>query len=37
MGREIVRQEPTETHGCHSRLWDPKEIYDVLTSNSVRE
>jgi hypothetical protein len=37
MGREIVRQESTKTRGCHRRLWDPKEIYDVFTSNSVRE
>ncbi|KAK7251791.1 hypothetical protein RIF29_35313 [Crotalaria pallida] len=33
MGREIVRQECIEEPGRRSRLWDPKEIYDVLKNN----
>ncbi|XP_027348144.1 TMV resistance protein N-like [Abrus precatorius] len=30
MGWEIVRQESIKEPGGRSRLWDPKEVYDVL-------
>ncbi|PNX79725.1 TIR-NBS-LRR resistance protein [Trifolium pratense] len=33
IGREIVRAESIRNPGQHSRLWDPEEIYDVLTNN----
>ncbi|KAK7362106.1 hypothetical protein VNO77_04206 [Canavalia gladiata] len=33
MGWEIVRQESIKEPGGRSRLWDPKEVYDVLKNN----
>ncbi|MCH85944.1 TMV resistance protein N-like, partial [Trifolium medium] len=33
MGREIVRQESTKDPGRRSRLYDHKEVYDVLKNN----
>ncbi|KAG5009707.1 hypothetical protein JHK87_018222 [Glycine soja] len=33
MGREVVREESVKFPGQRSRLWDPVEIYDVLTNN----
>ncbi|KAK2353092.1 disease resistance protein RUN1 [Trifolium repens] len=33
IGREIVREESIKNPGQRSRLWDPEEIYDVLTNN----
>ncbi|RDX73545.1 TMV resistance protein N, partial [Mucuna pruriens] len=33
MGREIVREESIKNPGQRSRLWDPEEVYDVLTNN----
>ncbi|KAG4969913.1 hypothetical protein JHK85_036334 [Glycine max] len=33
MGREVVRQESIENPGQRSRLWNPEEVYDVLTNN----
>jgi len=35
MGREVVRQESIENPGQRSRLWNPEEVYDVLTNNRV--
>ena len=35
MGREIVKQECPKNPGRRSRLWDPKEVYDVLKYNKV--
>ncbi|KAL5778608.1 hypothetical protein ACOSQ2_009345 [Xanthoceras sorbifolium] len=37
MGREIVRQESIENPGKRSRLWDPEDIYHVLTKNTGTE
>lgn len=36
MGKEIVREESIRNPGQRSRLWNPKEVYDVLTNNKVR-
>lgn len=36
MGKEIVREEFIRNPGRRSRLWNPKEVYDVLTNNKVR-
>nr|KYP54330.1 TMV resistance protein N [Cajanus cajan] len=33
MGKQIVREESIKNPGQRSRLWDPKEVYDVLTYN----
>ncbi|XP_057447028.1 disease resistance-like protein DSC1 [Lotus japonicus] len=33
MGWQIVREESMKQPGKRSRLWDPKEIYDVLKNN----
>ncbi|CAJ1971891.1 unnamed protein product [Sphenostylis stenocarpa] len=33
MGREVVREESIKNPGQRSRLWDPEEVYDVLTNN----
>ncbi|XP_029129395.1 TMV resistance protein N [Cajanus cajan] len=33
MGRRIVREKSIQSHGQCSRLWDPKEVYNVLTNN----
>jgi hypothetical protein len=35
MGREIVKQECPKNPGSRSRLWDPKEIYQVFKYNKV--
>jgi hypothetical protein len=35
MGWQIVREESMKEPGKRSRLWDPKEIYDVLKYNRV--
>jgi hypothetical protein len=35
MGWQIVREESIKEPGKRSRLWDPKEIYDVLKYNMV--
>lgn len=35
MGWQIVREESIKEPGKRSRLWDPKEIYDVLKYNRV--
>ncbi|KAL5778584.1 hypothetical protein ACOSQ2_009321 [Xanthoceras sorbifolium] len=37
MGREIVRQEFINNPGKRSRLWDPEDIYHVLTKNRGTE
>ncbi|XP_028795619.1 TMV resistance protein N-like [Neltuma alba] len=37
MGWEIVRQECIKEPGRRTRLWDPKEVYDVLRSNRGTE
>ena len=36
MGHEIVRQECPKEPGKWSRLWDPEDVYRVLTKNTVR-
>ena len=35
MGRGIVREESIDNPGQRSRLWDPEEVNDVLTNNTV--
>ncbi|MED6180961.1 hypothetical protein PIB30_014940 [Stylosanthes scabra] len=37
MGREIVRQESIKDPGRRSRLSNPEDVYDVLTSNKGKE
>jgi hypothetical protein len=37
MGKQIVREESLKNPGQCSRLCDPKEVYDVLKNNRVRE
>ncbi|AES71603.2 putative TIR domain, winged helix-turn-helix DNA-binding domain-containing protein [Medicago truncatula] len=37
MGREIVRKESLKDPGSRSRLWDPKEVYDLLKYNKGTE
>lgn len=37
MGWEIVHRESIKDPGRRSRLWDPKEVYDVLKNNRVRK
>jgi len=37
MGKQIVREESLKNPGQRSRLCDPKEVYDVLKNNRVRE
>ncbi|MCH85924.1 TIR-NBS-LRR resistance protein [Trifolium medium] len=36
MGKQIVREQSLKNPGQRSRLWDPKEVYDVLKNNRVR-
>ena len=36
MGRDIVRQQNTKNPGNRSRLWIPRDIYNVLTKDLVR-
>jgi hypothetical protein len=36
MGKQIVREE-SPNPGKRSRLYDPKEVFDVLKNNRVRE
>ena len=36
MGRETVMQQHPTQPGKWSRLWDPEDIHDVLTQNTVR-
>jgi leucine-rich repeat protein SHOC2 len=35
MGREIVKQKSSKDPGRRSRLWNPKEVYQVLKYNKV--
>jgi hypothetical protein len=35
MGWEIVREECVEDPGKRSRLWDPNDVHQVLTNNTV--
>jgi len=37
MGKQIVREESLKNPGQRSRLCDPKEVFDVLKNNRVRE
>jgi hypothetical protein len=37
MGKQIVREESLKNPGQRSRLFNPKEICDVLKNNRVRE
>jgi len=36
MAHEIVRKESLDELGRQSRLWSPKDVYQVLTNNLVR-
>ena len=36
MGWDIVREKYPDEPGKWSRLWDPEDIYHVLTTNTVR-
>ena len=36
MGKEIIRERSPNMPEEHSRLWDPKEVCDVLSKEMVR-
>jgi len=36
MAHEVVRKESLDELGRQSRLWNPKDAYQVLTNNLVR-
>ena len=37
MGKQVVHEESLKNPEQRSRLWDPKEVYDVLKNNRVRK